>query len=150
MLANLRRKLGMSTGAPPTPVPGMHNGVPGGPSGPEPMVLSTPTFVEPGAPGVPPGGVPPPFTMEELGLPWPGNAVSNFSPSDIPVWLQEQVGFVFLSFTSPLYTADDLVFCVPQSLTDLGLPLNGLDGIFMNLNRASGWPGEFAPMPEAW
>lgn len=88
MLANLRRKVGMSTGAPPTPVPGMHNG---GPNGPEPMVLSS-QFVEQGPGGVP-GGVPPPppFTMEELGLPWPGNPVANFSPSDIPVWLQEQV-----------------------------------------------------------
>lgn len=37
-----------------------------------------------------------------------------------------------------------------QSLTDLGLPVNGSDGIFMNLNRTSGWPGNFAPMPEAW
>ena len=94
MLANLRRKVGMATGPPPTPVPGMHNG------GPEPMVL-TPSFVEPGAPV--PGGVPPPpppFTMEELGFPWPGNVVANFSPSDIPVWLQEQVR-TFSSFLVP-------------------------------------------------
>ncbi|KAI9509161.1 hypothetical protein F5148DRAFT_1275400 [Russula earlei] len=47
-------------------------------------------------------------------------------PADIPVWLQE------------------------QSLTDLGLPVNGSEGIFMNLSRGTGWPGEFAPMPEAW
>ncbi|KAH9051405.1 hypothetical protein EDB83DRAFT_2626891 [Lactarius deliciosus] len=48
------------------------------------------------------------------------------APPDIPVWLQE------------------------QSLSDLGLPVNGSDGIFMNLSRGTGWPGEFAPMPEAW
>jgi len=37
-----------------------------------------------------------------------------------------------------------------QSLTDLGLPVNGSDGIFMNLSPGTGWPGEFPPMPEAW
>ncbi|KAI0066090.1 hypothetical protein BV25DRAFT_1820951 [Artomyces pyxidatus] len=66
-----------------------------------------------------------PLTMEELGLPWPNN-MATLNTADIPLWLQE------------------------QSLTDLGLPVNGSDGIFMNLNRGSGWPGEFAPMPEAW
>jgi len=30
------------------------------------------------------------------------------------------------------------------------LPVNGSEGIFMNLSRGTGWPGEFAPMPEAW
>ncbi|TFY57123.1 hypothetical protein EVG20_g8667 [Dentipellis fragilis] len=70
-----------------------------------------------------------PFTLEELGLVWPNSVVPtnvHFSQADIPMWLQA------------------------QNLTDLGLPVNGSDGIFMNLNRASGWPGEFAPMPEAW
>ncbi|KAI0051906.1 hypothetical protein FA95DRAFT_1554138 [Auriscalpium vulgare] len=63
--------------------------------------------------------------IEDLGFPWPHN-MASLNPSDIPVWLQE------------------------QSLTDLGLPVNGSDGIFMNPNRGTGWPGEFAPMPEAW
>ncbi|KAI0268642.1 hypothetical protein BC834DRAFT_866568 [Gloeopeniophorella convolvens] len=71
---------------------------------------------------------PPPLTMEELGLHFPQGAPAPpaLHAADIPVWLQE------------------------QSLTDLGLPVNGSDGIFMNLNRGTGWPGEFAPMPEAW
>ncbi|THH21337.1 hypothetical protein EW146_g187 [Bondarzewia mesenterica] len=112
MLANLRRKMGLPTAGPATPVPSM------GHPGTETMVLPPPTFVDP-------VGIQPPFTIEELGFPWPAHG-ANFSPSDIPLWLQE------------------------QSLTDLGLPVNGSDGIFMNLNRSSGWPGEFAPMPEAW
>ncbi|KAI0000426.1 hypothetical protein BJV77DRAFT_1058039 [Russula vinacea] len=71
---------------------------------------------------------PPPITMEELGLHFPQGAPAPpaLHPADIPVWLQE------------------------QSLTDLGLPVNGSDGIFMDLSRGTGWPGEFAPMPEAW
>ncbi|KAI0032227.1 hypothetical protein K488DRAFT_78587 [Vararia minispora EC-137] len=96
-------------------------GIPGGPS--EPMVAlppQPPQFADP-------AGAPPPFTMEELGFSWPNSQQPPpLNVSDIPVWLQE------------------------QSLTDLGLPVNGSDGIFMNLTRASGWPGEFAPMPEAW
>lgn len=37
-----------------------------------------------------------------------------------------------------------------QSLADLGLPVNGSDGIFLQMNGANGWTGDFAPMPEAW
>ncbi|TFY82803.1 hypothetical protein EWM64_g1203 [Hericium alpestre] len=94
-----------------------------------PMPMSMPPGEMPvlqGAPYVDPSM---PFTMEELGLIWPNNAApvaANLSQADIPMWLQA------------------------QNLTDLGLPVNGSDGIFMNLNRSSGWPGEFAPMPEAW
>ncbi|KZV73304.1 hypothetical protein PENSPDRAFT_574673 [Peniophora sp. CONT] len=70
----------------------------------------------------------PPFTMEELGFSWPNSqgAPPPLNPSDIPVWLQE------------------------QSMSDLGLPVNGSDGIFMNLTRVTGWPGDFNSMPEAW
>ena len=46
--------------------------------------------------------------------------------------------------------AHGLLADATQNLTDLGLPVNGSDGIFMNLTRGSGWPGDFAPMPEAW
>ncbi|KAH0827973.1 hypothetical protein J3R83DRAFT_3612 [Lanmaoa asiatica] len=68
---------------------------------------------------------PPPLTMEELGFSWPGDR-GMFNPSTIPVWIQE------------------------QSLTDLGLPVNGSDGIFLNMHGTNGWSGDFAPMPEAW
>ncbi|KJA19930.1 hypothetical protein HYPSUDRAFT_143069 [Hypholoma sublateritium FD-334 SS-4] len=69
--------------------------------------------------------MPPPFTMEELGFAWP-NDRGIFNSSAIPVWLQE------------------------QSLADLGLPVNGSDGIFLQMAGKNGWTGDFAPMPEAW
>ncbi|KAJ8519957.1 hypothetical protein ONZ45_g3167 [Pleurotus djamor] len=71
--------------------------------------------------------VPAPFSVEELGMLWPDDRGdrSIFNPSTIPLWLQE------------------------QSLTDLGLPVNGSDGIFLQIGT-SGWAGDFAPMPEAW
>jgi len=81
----------------------------------EGMIVS-PTFANPGQQ---------PFTMEELGFAWPTER-GVFSPSIVPVWLQE------------------------QSLTDLGLPINGSDGIFLRVNGANGWSGDFANMPEAW
>lgn len=37
-----------------------------------------------------------------------------------------------------------------QSLADLGLPVNGSDGIFLQMAGKNGWTGDFAPMPEAW
>jgi len=85
-------------------------------------------FADPHAQMAPAQQQPAPITMEELGLHFPQGAPAPppLHPADIPVWLQE------------------------QSLTDLGLPVNGSDGIFMNLSRGTGWPGEFAPMPEAW
>jgi len=110
MLANLRRKVGLASGIN-TPVPTMPP-----PSFPQDMIVS-PTFIDP--------TLPPPFTMEELGFVWPSDR-GIFSPSAIPVWLQE------------------------QSLADLGLPANGSDGIFVQMNGANGWTGDFTPMPEAW
>ncbi|KAF9060648.1 hypothetical protein BDP27DRAFT_1429814 [Rhodocollybia butyracea] len=68
--------------------------------------------------------LPPPFTMEELGFA-PGDR-NIVSPAAIPLWLQE------------------------QSLNDLGLPVNGSDGIFLQIAGSNGWAGDFAPMPEAW
>lgn len=35
-----------------------------------------------------------------------------------------------------------------QSLADLGLPVNGADGIFLP-DGPNGWAGDFGPMPEA-
>jgi len=69
--------------------------------------------------------MPQPFTLGELGIAWP-NDRSIVSPSVIPIWLQE------------------------QSLADLGLPVNGSDGIFLQMVGKNGWTGEFGPMPEAW
>ncbi|KAI0793208.1 hypothetical protein C8Q75DRAFT_712840 [Abortiporus biennis] len=113
MLANLRRKVGLASGGA-TPLTG------GG--GQNEMMAPTPPYLDPSIVGP---GPPPPFTMEELGMAWAGDR--NFSPSAIPLWLQE------------------------QSLTDLGLPVNGSDGIFLQMaNTTNGWQGDFPPMPEAW
>jgi len=128
MLANLRRKIGIRSGintpAPPTMPP---------PQFAENMIVS-PTFHDP--------AMPPPFTMEELGFVWP-NDRGIFNSSAIPVWLQEQVSFVFKKITRA-----KLNFL--QSLADLGLPVNGSDGIFLQMAGKNGWTGDFAPMPEAW
>jgi hypothetical protein len=51
------------------------------PSFAQDMIIS-PTIVDP--------AMPPPFTMEELGFVWPRDR-GIFSPSAIPLWLQEQV-----------------------------------------------------------
>ncbi|KIJ67756.1 hypothetical protein HYDPIDRAFT_37363 [Hydnomerulius pinastri MD-312] len=135
MLANLRRKVGMIPGIgaplqsmPPPPLP-------------EGMV----------GPYVDNQGVPPPFTMEELGFSWPSDR-GIFSPSAIPLWLQEQVGRPPCPLTLHFIIVSLLTTFIPssQSLTDLGLPVNGSDGIFLNMNGTNGWSGDFAPMPEAW
>lgn len=73
MLANLRRKMGM--------VP------PGVMAPPADPTLMVPQFMDP---NLVPGPVPPPLTMAELGLQWSSDR-EMFSPSAIPVWLQEQV-----------------------------------------------------------
>lgn len=69
--------------------------------------------------------MPPPFSMEELGYIGP-NDRGFISPSAIPLWLQE------------------------QSLTDLSLPVNGWDGIFLQIAGKNGWTSDFVPMPDAW
>jgi len=113
MLANLRRKVGMIATLG-TAMTGM------------PAASMADSTVAP-APGsyVDPTESPAPFTMEELGFSWP-NDRAVFSPSTIPLWLQE------------------------KNLTDLGLPVNGSDGIFMNVHGMNGWSGDLVPMPGAW
>jgi len=117
MLANLRRKMGFTSGGV-TPMTGG-----GDPSMPPPPPFLDPNLVNAGPPVQPP----PPLTLEELGMPWPTDRGAGiFSPSAIPLWLQE------------------------QNLTDLGLPVNGSDGIFLQMASTNGWQGDFPPMPEAW
>ncbi|KAI0341976.1 hypothetical protein BDW22DRAFT_1358086 [Trametopsis cervina] len=108
MLANLRRKMGM------VPPGVMQN-----------QQMDIPAFMDPSL--VAPAPPPPPFTMEELGVNWSAAGEQRmFSPSAIPLWLQE------------------------QNLTDLGLPVNGSDGIFLQIASTNGWHGDFPQMPEAW
>ncbi|KAF8530530.1 hypothetical protein BU17DRAFT_35754 [Hysterangium stoloniferum] len=64
-------------------------------------------------------------SVEELGFSWPLDG-GVFNPSSVPLWLRE------------------------QSLSDLGLPINGSDDIFLNVNGPSGWNRDFGAMPEAW
>ncbi|PAV18592.1 hypothetical protein PNOK_0543400 [Pyrrhoderma noxium] len=132
MLANLRRKLGnrsLPVGLPPTiplPVPLGAENVLVSPSSYVDHSLSSPS----GSAGSGVNGLngigPAPMTMEELGFAWPADRGGIFSPSAIPTWLQE------------------------GSLDDLGIPMNGSDGIFLQLAGPNGWTGDFAPMPEAW
>ncbi|KAJ7072325.1 hypothetical protein C8F01DRAFT_1103486 [Mycena amicta] len=105
------RKVGLNSGIS-TPVPTM----PPPPLLADGRLIVSPTYIDPTLPA--------PFTLEELGFQWP-NERGIFSPSAIPVWLQE------------------------QSLTDLGLPVNGSDGIFLQMTGTNGW-GDFSSMPEAW
>lgn len=71
-------------------------------------------------------GVPTQLTTEEHGIAVQINDLGTLKPSAIPLWLQE------------------------QSLNDLGLPVNGSDGIFLKMNAMNGWCGDFTPMPVAW
>jgi len=78
-----------------------------------------------GEPSPPPPRPPPPpaapVSLEELGFTWPDGV---FSPINIPMWLQE------------------------ANLTDLSMPSNAYDGIFIPMN--TGWSGDIGIMPEAW
>ena len=78
MLANLRRKMGMVP-------PGVL-----GPAAADPTLMVPPYM----APALVPPPPQPPLTFEELGVPaWPNDRM--FSPSAIPLWLQEQVRALF-------------------------------------------------------
>jgi hypothetical protein len=124
MLANLRRKVGILTDSNASVSP---SSIAGG------MQQGSPEY-----------GVSQPLTTQELGFAYTGERAA-FSPSAIPVWLQEQVGWIFCNICG-LSAHRQLL----QSLTDLSLPANGSDGIFLQVPGANGWTGDFAPMPEAW
>ncbi|CAE6478008.1 unnamed protein product [Rhizoctonia solani] len=114
MLTNLRRKIGMTT-------PALHPG--------EAIDVSAVTSATPGVGGFDPTGsgsatgLTGMGILDDMAFSWPAD--SMFSPSNIPLWLQE------------------------ASLTDLGLPINGSDGVFLPFGP--GWTGlgEMG-MPEAW
>lgn len=82
MLANLRRKIGLATHThtpqPPANAPAANS---------DGTLVVPSNFVENAT-----GGTPlPPLTIEELGFVWPADG-GIFSPSSVPIWLQEQVG----------------------------------------------------------
>jgi len=123
MLANLRRKIGMSNVTiqqPPSQsmLHSPHESADGtglmqyqetngnGVSSHQPLTLQRPQ---------------PSLSLEEFGFSWPDGA---FSPTNIPMWLQE------------------------ANLSDLGMPSNAYDGIFIPMN--TGWGGDVGIMPEAW
>ncbi|CUA66751.1 Protein priB [Lentinula edodes] [Rhizoctonia solani] len=111
MLTNLRRKIGMTT-------PALQPG--------DVIDVSAVTSATPGVGGFDHGsatGLTGMGILDDMAFSWPAD--SMFSPSNIPLWLQE------------------------ASLTDLGLPINGSDGVFLPFGP--GWTGlgEMG-MPEAW
>ncbi|KAG8906158.1 hypothetical protein FRB99_007472 [Tulasnella sp. 403] len=92
-------------------------------------VQPTPPIAPPGEQLVGPYGDPPapppepaaPMSLEAFGFTWPDGV---FSPTNIPLWLQE------------------------ANLSDLGMPSNAYDGIFIPMNTGMG--GDIGIMPEAW
>ncbi|KAF8608925.1 hypothetical protein BDV93DRAFT_433742 [Ceratobasidium sp. AG-I] len=110
MLTHLRRKIGMTT-------PALH---PGEATGQIDMSGVNASVYDTGAAGLAGMGA---GVLDEMSFVWPAD--SMFSPTNIPLWLQE------------------------ASLTDLGLPINGSDGVFLPFGP--GWTGlgEMG-MPEAW
>ncbi|QRW21567.1 Fungal Zn(2)-Cys(6) binuclear cluster domain [Rhizoctonia solani] len=114
MLTNLRRKIGLTT-------PALQPG--------DGIDVSAVTSATPGVTGFDPTaptsatGLTGMGILDDMAFSWPAD--SMFSPSNIPLWLQE------------------------ASLTDLGLPINGSDGVFLPFGP--GWTGlgEMG-MPEAW
>lgn len=130
MLTNLRRKLGLAT---------QHSHIP------QP-VNAPPTTNRDGPLAVPSNFVDsattlPPMSMDEKGFTWSADS-GIFGPSSIPLWLQEQVCSLQCCST------DELMDRI-QSLSDLGLPINGSDGIFLNVNGSGRRNADFG-MPEAW
>lgn len=92
MLANLRRKIGLAS-QPSTPQPVT---VPPA-TGPDGTLVVPSAFVDNS------GTALHPLTTEDLGSAWRTDG-ELFSPSAIPVWLQEQVGFVLLNAVSYEFT----------------------------------------------
>jgi len=125
MVANLRRKIGLVQNA----AQGAHttSNAAGG-SAPDDLLATAGTFQAStsGTTGAPayPAPVTGPFTVEELGFNWPADW-GSITPSSLPVWIQE------------------------QSLTDLGLPVNGSDSVFLQLGNPNGWSGTLQQTPEA-
>lgn len=80
---------------------------------PPEMMAPPPPYLDPSIVGpAPTSAPPPPFTMEELGLTWP-NDRGMFTPSSIPVWLQEQVGWTPISSFHPVFSSSSFI-CLIQ------------------------------------
>jgi hypothetical protein len=154
MLANLKRKIGLN-GAAATVSGTTSGGVQLTADG-----VAAASYVANAFVGQTPAGALP-FTMEELGFPALPPDRGVFSSSTIPAWLQEQVRQLVSASTAdaPAFAAaaggqnhkyQHLHYATCQGLTDLGIPINGSDGIFLQMTGTNGWVGDFAPMPEAW
>lgn len=131
MLAILRRKLGLAT-VTQTPQP----------SASQPVPTDGFTILVGGAPGPNPADpAAQASTIEDYGFAWPAEA-GAWSASNIPLWLQEAVS---VSMSRSLRERRSLKTGSTQNLTDLGLPINGNDGIFLNGPR---WAIDMPPAPE--
>ena len=123
-LANLRRKIGLAQ----SNAHGTHVGPDGaGGQPPENLLIATGPFqtATSGMPGASATPTPStgPFTVEELGFSWPTDW-GPIIPSSLPAWIQE------------------------QNFSDLGLPVDGSDSVFLQLGNPNGWSGVFPRMPE--
>jgi hypothetical protein len=161
MLASLRRKLNIGGMGGPSPPSFPQNGSLQSLLSTEGMFIDMPLGrTGPGGGGGPQGGnVLAPFTMEELGFGagHVGAPPLAFGPGNIPAWLQEHVRPFLLSLVDTDeeggrgLTRNSLSSSCAQSLNDLGIPMNGSEGIFLQMaGHNNGWAGDFAPMPEAW
>ncbi|KAF8332612.1 uncharacterized protein EI90DRAFT_3145331 [Cantharellus anzutake] len=117
MIANLRRKVGLATGQQ-TPVHQEHDLAAVASSG---ISLDHSHFAEHTASNDELGTVPaqaslPPVRLQDLTSSYASDMM--FSTATIPMWLQE------------------------TSLTDLSLPVNGSDGIFLPIGFSNQWPGD--------
>ncbi|KAG8777679.1 hypothetical protein FRC12_000251 [Ceratobasidium sp. 428] len=138
MLANLRRKIGMTT-------PGMQ------PDPPNPIDVSGVVY-DANLAGMGAG------VLDEMAFVWPADILllpptAYPHPCPDPAWdtraptLRPSSRFAFLVHMARLLNTWPVL--VSQSLTDLGLPINGSDGVFLPFGP--GWTGlgEMG-MPEAW
>jgi len=135
MLAILRRKLGLGT---------ITHALQ--PHVAQPVPMDGSTILVGGAPGPNPNPTDPAThaaTMDDYGFVWPAEA-GAWSPSNIPLWLQEVVSASISACMSR--ERRSLKPGSAQNLTDLGLPFNGNDGIFLN---GPHWAIDLPPMPEA-
>ena len=91
---------------------------------------------------------PMPFHSRWRSLDTPGRATEGYSiPRPYPFGSRSR-SVSILSLGSPeRLTEGWLSF---QNLADLGLPPNGMDGVFLQLTGANGWTGDYAPIPEVW
>jgi hypothetical protein len=147
MLAILRRKLGLGNTTHPLQPPAN-----------QPVPADGSTILVGGTPGPNPSDpTAQAGTLEDFGFVWPAEA-GAWSASHIPLWLQEVVSIFIFLFDKRIFLFSFFFFSpqrmwaliketeFAQNITDLGLPTNGNDGVFLNSPH---WAVDMPPTPEA-